>query len=173
MELPNEEKHTEKSMALAFNWSISSQCTDLHAVVTDAAVGAARRPVEVTGGAPLHAHLNALHVHVLVERRTELVVLVLVLVCCGWKGEEESRVNMVPPPFSHREVLHCRHSLLTHWQHAGIHEGGHGEVGQDEEEEEAAAWRYGGADGRRQPGASEYANKEGMMRGVGEDTSVS
>lgn len=51
-------------------------------MVTDAAVGAARRPVEVTGGTPLHAHLDALHVHVLVERRAELVVLVLVLVCC-------------------------------------------------------------------------------------------
>lgn len=103
MELPNEEKHTEKSMALGFNWSISSQCTDLHAVVTDAAVGAARRPVEVTGGAPLHAHLNALHVHVLVERRTELVVLVLVLVCCGWKGGgREPRQHRPAPLFTPR-----------------------------------------------------------------------
>lgn len=51
-------------------------------MVTDAAVGAARRSVEVTRGAPLHAHLDALHVHVLVERRAELVVLVLVLVGC-------------------------------------------------------------------------------------------
>lgn len=84
-------------MGLGVNSSISSRCTDLHAVVTDAAVGAARWPVEVTGGAPLHAHLDALHVHVLVERRAELVVLVFVLVRCGGKEEEDSRVNVVPP----------------------------------------------------------------------------
>lgn len=151
-------------MGREFNSSISSRCTDLHAVITDAAVGAAWRPIEVTGRAPLHAHLDALHVHVLVERCAELVVLVLVLVCCGGKEEEESRVNIVPP-FSHREVLYRRRPLLTHWQHAGIHEGGHGKVGQDEQEEEAAAWRYSGADGRRQPWASECANKEGMLGG--------
>lgn len=56
--------------------------THLHTVVTDAAVRAARRPVEVTGGAPLHPDLNALDLHVLVERRSEIIVLVLVLVRC-------------------------------------------------------------------------------------------
>lgn len=60
-----------------------SACTDLHTVVAHAAVGAARRPVEMAGGAPFHPHLDALHVHVLVERRPELLVLVLVVV--GWK----------------------------------------------------------------------------------------
>ena len=57
--------------------------THLHTVVTDAAVRAARRPVEVTGGAPLHPDLNALDLHVLVERRSEIIVLVLVLIRCG------------------------------------------------------------------------------------------
>ncbi len=57
--------------------------THLHTVVTDAAVRAARRPVEVTGGAPLHPNLNALDLHILVERRSEIIVLVLVLVRCG------------------------------------------------------------------------------------------
>lgn len=99
MEKPNEEIQIEKSIGLGFNLSISSRRTDLHTVVTDAAVGAARWPVEVTGGAPLHAHLDALHVHVLVERRAELVVLVLVLVRCRGKEEEEGHVNIVPPPF--------------------------------------------------------------------------
>lgn len=60
--------------------------THLHTVVTDAAVRAARRPVEVTGGAPLHPDLNALDLHVLVERRSEIIVLVLVLVRCGETG---------------------------------------------------------------------------------------
>ncbi len=57
--------------------------THLHTVVTDAAVRAARRPVEVTGGAPLHPDLDALDLHVLVEWRSEIIVLVLVLVRCG------------------------------------------------------------------------------------------
>ena len=37
----------------------------------------------MTGGAPLHPDLNALDLHVLVERRSEIIVLVLVLVRCG------------------------------------------------------------------------------------------
>lgn len=57
--------------------------THLHTVVTDAAVRAARWPVEVAGGAPLHPHLNAFDLHVFVERRSEIVVLVLVFVGCG------------------------------------------------------------------------------------------
>ena len=36
----------------------------------------------MTGGAPLHPDLNALDLHVLVERRSEIIVLVLVLVRC-------------------------------------------------------------------------------------------
>jgi len=51
----------------------------LHTVVADAAVGAARRPVEAAGRTPLHAHLNALDLHRLVERSSEVVLLVLVL----------------------------------------------------------------------------------------------
>lgn len=56
--------------------------THLHAVVTDAAVRAARRPVEMAGGAPFHPDLNALNLHVLVERRSEIIVLVFILVRC-------------------------------------------------------------------------------------------
>lgn len=61
----------------------ASRYTHLHAILTDAAVRAARRPVEVTGGAPLHPNLNALDLHVLEERRSEVVVFVFILVRCG------------------------------------------------------------------------------------------
>lgn len=57
--------------------------TNLHTVIADAAVGAARGSVEVTRRAPLHPHLDALHVHVLIQRSAELIILVLVLIC--WK----------------------------------------------------------------------------------------
>lgn len=66
--------------------TLTHKHTNLHAVVADAAVRAARRPVEVAGGAPLHPDLDAFDLHVLVERRAEVVVLVLVLV--GWRREE-------------------------------------------------------------------------------------
>lgn len=55
----------------------------LHAVITDAAVGAAGRSVEMARRTPLHPHLDALHVHVLVQRRPELVILVFILACWG------------------------------------------------------------------------------------------
>lgn len=55
----------------------------LYAVVADAAVGAARWAVEVAGGTPLHADLNAPHIHVLVQRGPEVVLLVLVLIRWG------------------------------------------------------------------------------------------
>lgn len=67
--------------------------THLHAVVTDTAVGAARRPVEVTGGAPLHPDLNALDLHILVERRSEIIVLVLVLIRYGGGENRHSKAN--------------------------------------------------------------------------------
>lgn len=141
-----------RARALSRRCARVSACTDLHTVVAHAAVGAARRPVEVAGGAPLHPHLDALHVHVLVERRPELVVLVLVVV--GWKttgGIVGSRhVNDRAPALW----------LLTHWQHTSIHKGRHGKVGQHKEEEDGAAWRHRGADGRGQPRASEHTNRE-------------
>lgn len=62
-------------------------CTNLHTVITNAAVGAAGRPVKMARSAPLHPDLDALYVHVLVQRSAELVVLVLVLV--GWKTISE------------------------------------------------------------------------------------
>lgn len=54
----------------------------LHTVVTDAAVGTARWAVEVAGGAPFHADLDAPHVHILVQRGPEIILLILVLVRC-------------------------------------------------------------------------------------------
>lgn len=62
--------------------------THLHAVVTDAAVRAAGRPVEMAGGAPLHPDLNALDLHVFVERRSEIIVLVLVFI--RWQTHKQS-----------------------------------------------------------------------------------
>ena len=51
---------------------------DLDAVVADGAVRAARRAVELARHAPLHAHGDAVDVHVAVEGRAEVVVAVLV-----------------------------------------------------------------------------------------------
>lgn len=54
----------------------------LYAVVADAAVGAARWAVEVAGCAPLHTDLDAPHIHILVQRGPEVVLLILVLIRC-------------------------------------------------------------------------------------------
>lgn len=54
----------------------------LHTVVADAAVGAARRPVEAAGGTPLHAHLDALDLHGFVKGRPEVVFFVFILFSC-------------------------------------------------------------------------------------------
>lgn len=51
-------------------------------------MGAAGRAVEVAGGAPLHPYLDSFDLHVLVQRRAEVVVFILVFVCCSmqnWK----------------------------------------------------------------------------------------
>lgn len=81
----------------------------LHAVVADAAVGAAGRAVEVAGGAPLHPYLDSFDLHVLVQRRAEVVVLILIFVC-SW---ENSRVH----ESCHAEV--CQHKQenesIVHW----------------------------------------------------------
>ena len=53
-------------------------CAHLYAVVTDAAVGAARRAVELARGAPLHPDGDAADLHVLVQRQPEVVIAVLV-----------------------------------------------------------------------------------------------
>ena len=52
-------------------------------MVTDAAVGAARRAVELAGGAPLHPDGDAADLHVLVQRQPEVVIAVLVRRRCG------------------------------------------------------------------------------------------
>lgn len=66
----------------------------LYTVVTDAAVGAARRAVEVAGGTPLHTDLDAPYIHILVQRGPEVVFLILVLIRCGpgprGRGQQES-----------------------------------------------------------------------------------
>lgn len=79
----SEPTHTLSLFALMLLYSH----THLHTVVADAAVRAARRPVEVTGGAPLHPDLNALDLHVLVEWCPEIILLILVLVRCGWEED--------------------------------------------------------------------------------------
>lgn len=63
--------------------------TDLHAAIAHAAMRASRRPVEVTGSTPLHPHLDAPHVHVLVEWRAELVVLVFILAGCRLEKKKD------------------------------------------------------------------------------------
>lgn len=60
----------------------------LHAVVTDTAVRAAGRAVEVAGGTPLHPYLDSFDLHVLVERRAEVVVFILIFVCCSMQNSE-------------------------------------------------------------------------------------
>lgn len=65
---------------------------------------AAWRPVEVTGGAPLHPDLDALDLHVLVERRSEIVVLVLVLIRCGRKHADTHTHTKKNPQTQTREL---------------------------------------------------------------------
>lgn len=50
----------------------------LNATVADAAVRAARGTVKLAGGAPLHAHRDAVDLHVLVQGEPEVVLLLLV-----------------------------------------------------------------------------------------------
>ena len=46
----------------------------------------------MTGGTPLHPDLDALDLHILVERRPEIIVLVLVLVRCRGDTQKDSVV---------------------------------------------------------------------------------
>lgn len=77
--------HTEPTQRLYLHMCICIH-THLHTVVTDAAVRAAGRPVEMAGGAPLHPDLNALDLHVLVERCSEIIILVLVFI--RWQTQD-------------------------------------------------------------------------------------
>lgn len=54
----------------------------LHAIVTDAAVGTSRRTIEAAGGAPFHAHLDALDFHCFVKGSSEVIFLVFILLSC-------------------------------------------------------------------------------------------
>lgn len=54
----------------------------LHTIVTDTTVGTPRRTVEAAGGAPLHAHLDALNLHGFVKGRAEVIFLVFILLSC-------------------------------------------------------------------------------------------
>lgn len=67
---------------LSYASSLTSQGSYLYTVVADAAVGTARRTVEAAGGAPLHAHLDALDLHGFVKGGSEVVFLIFILLGC-------------------------------------------------------------------------------------------
>lgn len=55
----------------------------LNAAVADTAVGTAWRTVELASGAPLHAHSDAIDLHILVEGKPEVIILLLVRLVFG------------------------------------------------------------------------------------------
>lgn len=61
----------------------------LDAVIADGAVRAARRSVEFACDTPLHANCDAVDFRVLVERRPELVVPVLI----WWRLWNDTRIH--------------------------------------------------------------------------------
>lgn len=81
----------------------------LNTVVTDAAVGAAWRAVEVAGGTPFHPYLDSFNLHVLVEWSSEVVVFIFIFVC----SRENSRVH----ESCHAEVCQYKqeHEPIVHW----------------------------------------------------------
>jgi hypothetical protein len=70
---------------------VGQQGGHLYAVVADTAVRTAWGAVEVAGGTPFHADLDAPHVHILVQWRPEVVLLVLVLVRCRSRARQGSK----------------------------------------------------------------------------------
>lgn len=81
----------------------------LHTVVTDGAVRAAGRPVEAAGGAPLHPHLNPTDLHRLIERSTEIILLIFIFL--------RSRKDAWVHEGGHAEVRQHKeedHSII-HW----------------------------------------------------------
>lgn len=50
----------------------------LYAVVADGAVRAPGGPVELAGGAPLHAHRDAVNLYVLIQRGSEVILAVFI-----------------------------------------------------------------------------------------------
>lgn len=48
----------------------------------------------MAGGAPLHADLDAPHIHILVQRRPEVILLVLVLIRCGSRPERAQESDL-------------------------------------------------------------------------------
>lgn len=68
-------------------------CLYLHTVVAHGAVRAARRSVETAGGAPLHPNLNASDLHRLVERSTEIILFIFVLVSCNKQTHRDKRTG--------------------------------------------------------------------------------
>ena len=135
----------------------------LYAVVADAAVGTARWTVEVAGCTPLHSDLDAPYIHILVQRGPEVILLILVLIRCEPEPGEGGRkvTSLAGEPFPnlcqpthqdppHPRLFHVSHSHSseteqimcpvqgpTSGEDARVHEGGHAEVGQDKEEDDA------------------------------------
>lgn len=81
-------------MCYTLYWLINRRVTEglnivcvahFYASVADAAVGAARGPVELAGDAPLHAHRDAVDVDVFVEGRAEVVPFVVLGGSCDNK----------------------------------------------------------------------------------------
>ena len=65
-------------------------CIYLDAVVTETAVGAARRPVEFARLAPFHSHLNLVDLRHLVQRLPKVVLFVRMLCRRGGEGQGNS-----------------------------------------------------------------------------------
>ena len=57
----------------------------LDTFITDGAVRATRRPVELASDTPLHPHCHTIDIHVLVKRSSEIVVFVFIWRCCVYK----------------------------------------------------------------------------------------
>lgn len=100
----------------------------LHAVVADAAVGTAGRPVEAAGGAPFHAHLDALDLHGFVKGRPEVVFFVFILFSSRedpWV-HEGGHAEIGQHKEKHHRIVdgHCRrHGQAQPWTGKGKEEG--------------------------------------------------
>lgn len=74
-------QHSE-TVHMKNKWLNVKSQTHLNTVVADRTVGAAWRPVEAAGWTPLHPDLDPSDLHRLVQRSTEIVFFVLVLLGC-------------------------------------------------------------------------------------------
>ena len=87
-----DEEHEEVSVVPSSNAVVDPGAVVveyLDAVVADTAVTAPRRPVELTGDAPLHPYGDPVDLHIPVERSPEIVISVLVRAGSG----DDARVH--------------------------------------------------------------------------------